>query len=279
MILLDRLSKAWAVDALEGLDAPIDAGLIDFTLVHNTGAAFGMGEGRQWLFVAITVCIVVAVVLWLVIGARHRALEVVALSLVVAGGIGNLIDRVSSGSVVDFIEFTFVDFPVFNVADICVTCGAVLFIIAVLTMDFGQADAAGAGEEDTGSEQELPPYGESSCEQVDAAASAAGEPASVDEPEPADAPEPASPDSSDEPTSVSDEPVCFEDARDGEPEGASAAGEPASADEPGPAGSAPVDEPAGAEDAHGREPEGASASGAEPAAAEPSSSSAGGGAA
>lgn len=132
MVVFDRLAKGWAVDHLrQGVAGP-DFGLVDFTLVHNAGAAFGMGQGSGVIFIAIAIVICVAVIIWLAIGKRHNALEVTALALVVAGGIGNCIDRLTTGYVVDFIRFTFVDFPVFNVADICVTCGVILFLVAII---------------------------------------------------------------------------------------------------------------------------------------------------
>ena len=140
MVIFDRLAKGWAVDHLrQGITGP-DFGLVDFTLVHNMGAAFGMGQGAGIVFVA------VAVVVWLVVGKRHGALEVVSLALVVAGGIGNCIDRLTTGYVVDFIRLTFIDFPVFNVADICVTCGVVLFLIALIRIEFASGADAKTGE-------------------------------------------------------------------------------------------------------------------------------------
>ncbi len=136
MAIVDRLAKGWAVDHLrQGVTGP-DFGLVDLTLVHNTGAAFGMGQGGGIVFVAIAFVITAAVVAWLAARKRHSALEVIALALVVAGGIGNCIDRLTTGYVVDFIRFTFIDFPVFNVADICVTCGVVLFLVAVVRAEF-----------------------------------------------------------------------------------------------------------------------------------------------
>lgn len=130
--VIDRLSKAWAVDALACDAAGIDCGPISFTLVHNLGAAFGMGQGATGVFVALAVAIIAVVVVWLAVGKEHSPLEVCALALVVAGGIGNLIDRLTTAYVVDFIKLNFIDFPVFNVADICVTCGVALFIVAIL---------------------------------------------------------------------------------------------------------------------------------------------------
>lgn len=132
MVLIDRLAKAWAAESLSfGVTGP-NYGIVDMTLVHNLGAAFGMGQGNGWLFIAIAIVICIAAIAWLAFGTKHHPLEVVSLALLVAGGVGNLIDRLTTGYVVDFIHFTFVDFPVFNVADMCVTCGVVLFVISVL---------------------------------------------------------------------------------------------------------------------------------------------------
>lgn len=146
MVIFDRLAKGWAVDHLrQGITGP-DFGLVDFTLVHNMGAAFGMGQGAGIVFVALAIVICIAVVVWLLVGKRHGALEVVSLALVVAGGIGNCIDRLTTGYVVDFIRFTLIDFPVFNIADICVTCGVVLFLIALIRIEFAPGAHAKTGE-------------------------------------------------------------------------------------------------------------------------------------
>lgn len=132
MVVVDRLSKAWAADALRMGEVGYDLGPIGLTLVHNYGAAFGLGEGNGWVFVAIAAVIMVGIVAWLLVVKQHGAVEVVSLALVAAGAVGNAIDRVTDAYVTDFIEFTFIDFPVFNVADICVTCGVVLFFITAL---------------------------------------------------------------------------------------------------------------------------------------------------
>ena len=147
LVACDRASKSWAQDALAGTlgGSLSSADAIDLsplpirlTLVHNTGAAFGLGEGSTSAFIAIAVVIVCIICIWLLAIPRHSPPEVVALSLVAAGGIGNLVDRVALGYVVDFIEFTFIDFPVFNVADICVTTGVALFVICILFLqNFG----------------------------------------------------------------------------------------------------------------------------------------------
>ena len=105
--------------------------LLDFRLVHNTGAAWGMFGGSTFALgiFAIVFCVILLVVAHL---RRQKATkaEMVGYAMVLAGGIGNAVDRFFSGYVVDFIETTFIDFPVFNVADIGVTCGFVLIVIS-----------------------------------------------------------------------------------------------------------------------------------------------------
>lgn len=143
LVVVDRLAKGWAAAHLRrGVDGP-NFGPVDLTLVHNEGAAFGMGQGSGAIFVVIALVICVAALAWLVLVKRHYVLEIISLALIVAGGIGNLIDRLTTGYVVDFIRFAFVDFPVFNIADVCVTCGVVLFIIAFIFTPLG----AGASSE------------------------------------------------------------------------------------------------------------------------------------
>lgn len=112
------------------------AGVVQFTLVHNTGMAWGLlSDSTLALGVfSLAVCAVVAA---LVLGASPNANLVLVLggALVVAGGLGNALDRFALGYVVDFIDPVFIDFPVFNVADIGVTCGCVLFVAGVLIDD------------------------------------------------------------------------------------------------------------------------------------------------
>lgn len=108
-------------------------GLVRFHLVHNTGAAWGM-FGDSTLMLGILSLVVCAVlVIYLFAFSPHASrMEAVGIALVVAGGLGNAIDRFTLGFVVDFIEPVFIDFPIFNVADIGVTCGFVLFLAGLL---------------------------------------------------------------------------------------------------------------------------------------------------
>ena len=118
-------------------------GLLDFRLVHNTGAAWGIFGGSTF---ALGVFAVVFSILLLVIAHLRREkgsrIEMLGYGLVLAGGLGNAVDRFTSGYVVDFIEATFVDFPVFNIADIGVTCGFVIIIACCFLL----GNSSGEGE-------------------------------------------------------------------------------------------------------------------------------------
>ncbi len=121
-------------------------GLFRFRLVHNTGMAWGMfGDSTLALgALSVAVCAVLAVYL-LAFSPHASLLETVGVSLVVAGGLGNAFDRFALGYVVDFIEPTFIDFPVFNVADIGVTCGFALFVLGLALASRNEARSGGDG--------------------------------------------------------------------------------------------------------------------------------------
>lgn len=107
-------------------------GLFRFTLVHNTGGAWGLFSDSTIALGVVSLAVsvlLVAFALW----EPHATLgQAIGAALVAAGGVGNAIDRFVQGYVVDFIEFTFIDFPVFNIADIGVTCGLVLLVLSTL---------------------------------------------------------------------------------------------------------------------------------------------------
>lgn len=134
---LDYATKRWAdtfgVGDLLWNGIP---GVLDFRLVHNTGAAWGMfGDSTFALGVfAIAFCALLLAVA-IVRSKKAPVAEMIGYGLVLAGGIGNAVDRFTSAYVTDFIEATFIDFPVFNVADIGVTCGFALIVICYLIED------------------------------------------------------------------------------------------------------------------------------------------------
>ena len=112
------------------LSDPI-AGLFSLHLVHNTGGAWSMFSGATAALGVFSIVMCVALAAFAVHErARISWPELIGLGLVIGGGIGNAIDRFALGYVVDFIDLAFIDFPVFNIADIGVTCGLALFLIA-----------------------------------------------------------------------------------------------------------------------------------------------------
>ncbi|MGM9588685.1 MAG: signal peptidase II [Faecousia sp.] len=110
-------------------DVPFIPGLLQLTYVQNTGAAFSSFEGQQWLFALIFV-VFTGMLFWEYFKKPmgFTTLERWCIAAIYAGGLGNMIDRIRLGYVVDMIETTFVEFPVFNVADCFITCGCVLLM-------------------------------------------------------------------------------------------------------------------------------------------------------
>ena len=143
LIALDQTAKFIARKILAG-SGPVGfiKYIMDFVYVENRGAAFGIMQDTRWFLIALTL-VVLAVLLVYVIKTKNKTpLLLSASSLIFAGGIGNLIDRIAFGYVTDFLHFLFIDFPCFNIADICVCIGAVLMIIYILFSENirGEAD-------------------------------------------------------------------------------------------------------------------------------------------
>lgn len=129
----DQWVKAWTVAHLELWEtAPLVPGFLELMRVHNYGAAWSSFSGSRWLLVAVTIIIVIFVTVLLVRRVVRHPLGVAACCLVISGGLGNIIDRVRLGYVVDMFNLLFINYPVFNVADILVVCGAVLGCIYYL---------------------------------------------------------------------------------------------------------------------------------------------------
>ena len=133
-IAIDQATKSlFAGQEPGGIIAGPFAGLIDIRLVHNTGGAWGIFSDSTWALGVFSIVVCAVIALFFFVTARSsNAVQTVSLALIVAGGLGNAIDRFAQGFVTDFIEFSFIDFPVFNVADIGVTCGFALLVITML---------------------------------------------------------------------------------------------------------------------------------------------------
>ena len=152
-LALDQATKAWvnSYDLGDLIAGPF-LGLVQFTLVHNTGMAWGLLEDSTIALGVLSIVVVAILAVYLLVcSAEMNLAETIGCSLVIAGGLGNAIDRFSLGYVVDFIEPIFIDFPVFNIADTGVTCGFVLFIAGFVAREYvaekkakkAEAEAAG----------------------------------------------------------------------------------------------------------------------------------------
>jgi len=132
-VLLDQWVKSWAVGTLQSVGTiPLIDGVFHLTYAENTGAAFSLLRGGRWLFVCVTVAILIAIVILLCRGFVRHFLGKISLYMVIGGAIGNLIDRVLHGYVVDMLDFRLIQFAIFNVADCFVTVGGVLFAMYIL---------------------------------------------------------------------------------------------------------------------------------------------------
>ena len=139
VLAADQLTKLYIISNFGlGEGCGFIKGLIDIVYIHNRGAAWGMLSGKTWFLVAIT-AVIMAVCLYLLIktGKKNKLLFW-AICLVLSGGIGNMIDRISrSGNVVDFLHFEFwPQFPVFNIADCAIVIGAGLLILHFILETF-----------------------------------------------------------------------------------------------------------------------------------------------
>ena len=107
-------------------------GFLEWNYVENTGAAFGSFSGNTTLLSVITAVIILAGIAAILLKKIKKKYLLVTATIIIAGGLGNLIDRIFRGYVVDFIKVLFIDFPVFNFADILVTCGSFMLIIYLI---------------------------------------------------------------------------------------------------------------------------------------------------
>ena len=114
-------------------DVEFIPGILGLTYVQNTGAAFSSFEGQQWLFALIFLLFTVGIVYeWKKRVMGFKTFEYWCIAAVYGGGLGNMIDRVRLGYVVDMLETKFITFPVFNVADCFITCGCIILMISVV---------------------------------------------------------------------------------------------------------------------------------------------------
>lgn len=151
LVFLDRISKIAAVAAFGAGDTKeFLFGLFQFRYTENTGAAFSSFADNKSILIVFTALVIILCLFVLLAKKVKAKIPVVCLVLIVSGGIGNLIDRIAKGYVVDFIEPLFMNFAVFNVADIFITCGAILLICYEVATLIREKQAGRSGEKEDG---------------------------------------------------------------------------------------------------------------------------------
>lgn len=149
LFIIDQATKYIALTKLKPLGSVtfID-GFMDFTFVENRGAAFGILNGRVWLLlvIAAVICIVIIAAMLKMPNTKEYKWLKWSLMLILAGAIGNVADRLFRGYVVDFFEFTFIKWPVFNMADIYVVIGTIVMAVLVLFVIKDDKEEKNAGK-------------------------------------------------------------------------------------------------------------------------------------
>ncbi len=146
VVFLDQLSKILTVMFLKPIDTlPLWQDVLHLTYVENPGAAFGMLSDARWIFLIFSTVAIVALAGYMIWKRPKSKLVCIALTFIIGGGIGNMIDRIALGYVVDMIDFRLINFAVFNVADsfVCVGAGLLmLYLIMEMVKEYRTEKAA-----------------------------------------------------------------------------------------------------------------------------------------
>ena len=140
-VAADRVTKVLAKRRV--LRGALIPGVISFRSARNSGMAFSMLSGHFWLLTVFTALLIAGILAYLISHPGESPLLRAGLWLIAGGGLGNLYDRVTMGSVIDFIELVFVRFAIFNVADICICAGAALVLLAAWRSERGKGRTHG----------------------------------------------------------------------------------------------------------------------------------------
>ncbi|MBO4898015.1 MAG: signal peptidase II [Clostridia bacterium] len=132
-VLIDRLSKMYVANNFaQGQSIPVINNVFNITYHRNNGAAFSMLRGKTSFLTVTTIIIIIAALVYIIVKRPKHNLLLMSLTLILSGAVGNLIDRIRDGAVVDFLDFKLINFPVFNVADCAIVIGGILLFIYVL---------------------------------------------------------------------------------------------------------------------------------------------------
>lgn len=133
VVAMDQISKYLIKTYMQVHESiPLLGDVLRLTSHRNPGAAFGMLQGKRWLFVAISIAVILVISMAARKMGRSRKILSVALGLLMGGAVGNLIDRVVYGSVIDFIDIRIINYPIFNIADSAIVTAVVLMILDML---------------------------------------------------------------------------------------------------------------------------------------------------
>lgn len=133
ILILDRVAKWLTIQYVKPIGSyPIIKDVFHFTYVENRGAAWGILQNGRWVFVGITAVVCIAIVIFLIREKNAAPLLRISLSMILGGAIGNMIDRIATGYVVDMIHVKIIDYPVFNIADSATVIGTILLAWYIL---------------------------------------------------------------------------------------------------------------------------------------------------
>ncbi|MBQ3500980.1 MAG: signal peptidase II [Oscillospiraceae bacterium] len=135
LVAADQAVKNWAAETLTKGEIAVIEDVLYLKYAENTGVAFSMFSDNRWVLVGVTGLMLIAVLAYFLSGKVSGKLELFSLSLLLSGGVGNIIDRVSLGYVIDYIDVRIINFAIFNLADICICVGAFLLCAAVYLSD------------------------------------------------------------------------------------------------------------------------------------------------
>ncbi|HEM5503088.1 signal peptidase II [Streptococcus suis] len=133
LIAVDQLVKAWTVANIE-LDTvePFLPGFMSLAYLRNYGAAWSILQNQQWFFTIVTIVAVTGLIWYYVKQIKGNLWTLFSLALMISGALGNFIDRIRLGYVVDMFHLDFISFPVFNVADMCLSVGVGILFICIM---------------------------------------------------------------------------------------------------------------------------------------------------
>ena len=138
MIVLDQLIKYWAVESLKPIGSiPLIQDVFHLTFAKNTGAAFSILRGKQVFLIILTSLVILGLVFLMAKNIKEGGNKFMTLSLamIVGGAIGNFIDRVRLDYVIDYLDFTLINFPIFNAADVFIVVGTGLLALLVIVFN------------------------------------------------------------------------------------------------------------------------------------------------